>query len=104
MTANAKRLLTAFFIWLLMAGLFQPELATAVGTYVASVDGTGYDSLEKACDAAKKNAGTVVLLRDINMDRSYLTISSTVTVDLNGYSISAMSGGFVFYINSGDLT
>lgn len=38
------------------------------------------------------------------IDIHHLTISSTVTVDLNGYSISAMSGGFVFYINSGDLT
>lgn len=76
---------------------------------VASVDGKGYDSFEEAYAEAAKNAGTIVLLKDvpeIHQDKhAYFTINKTVTIDLNGCSISAWPKGFVFYIvKGGNLT
>lgn len=70
---------------------------------VASVNGTEHDSLASAITAAAQSGYTVVLLQDVT-DITYLQISSTVTVDLNGHSISAKTGNFVFYITTGKLT
>lgn len=72
---------------------------------VASVDGKGFDTFEEAYAEAAQNAGTIVLLKDIPQihqgTNACFTIDSTVTVDLNGCSISAWPGGFVFYVVAG---
>ncbi|MCQ4794163.1 DUF5979 domain-containing protein [Anaerofustis stercorihominis] len=79
------------------------NIAALSADSVASVNGTGYDSLAAAITAAAQSGEPVVLLQDVT-DISYLTISSAVTVDLNGHSISAKTGNFVFYITTGNLT
>ena len=54
---------------------------------VASVDGTRYESLQEAVNNA--NGGTVKILADIVLDASIKIDGLTVTIDLNGYTITA---------------
>ena len=54
---------------------------------VASVKDVGYTSLQEAIDAAKKINGTVTLLKNIDLTNG-VEISGTVTLDLNGFTIS----------------
>ncbi len=57
-------------------------------TAVASVDGVGYTSLQEAITAAKDN-GTVRLVNNVNLtDGVEVEDGSTVTLDLNGYTIT----------------
>ena len=56
-------------------------------TAVASVNGVGFTSLQAAIDAAEKNEGTVTLLKKIDLTDG-VEISGTVTLDLNGFTIS----------------
>ena len=60
-------------------------------TAVASVNDVGYISLKEAIDAAEKNKGTVTLLKDIDLTDG-VEISSTVKLDLNGFTISDSVG------------
>lgn len=56
------------------------------GPFVASVDGTYYNTLEEALDNA--NGGTVTLLADVT---DAATISTALTLDLNGHSVSDLT-------------
>ena len=56
-------------------------------TAVASVKDVGYTSLQEAIDAAEKINGTVTLLKNIDLIDG-VEISGTVTLDLNGFTIS----------------
>ena len=52
-------------------------------TYVAEVNGTKYETLQAAIDAAK--SGTVKLIADT---KENVTISKALTLDLNGYTLN----------------
>ena len=54
------------------------------GTYVAEVNGTKYESLQAAIDAAVKNA-TVTMLADTHEN---VTIAKAMTLDLNGFTLN----------------
>lgn len=56
-------------------------------TAVASVNDVGYTSLQEAIDAAEKIKGTVTLLKNIDLIDG-VEISGTVTLDLNGFTIT----------------
>lgn len=55
-------------------------------TAVASVNNVGYTSLQDAIDAAKDN-GTVTLVNNVNLTDG-VEVEGTVTLDLNGYTIT----------------
>lgn len=71
------------------------------GVYVAKVDNVKYETLQAAINAA--NAGdTVKLLRDINTpDISYM-ISKSLTIDLNGMTVTGSGYDAVFQIDNAD--
>ena len=56
-------------------------------TAVASVNDVGYTSLQEAIDAAGLNNGTVTLLKKVELTNGVI-VSNTVTLDLNGYTIT----------------
>ena len=60
---------------------------TQEGTYVATIGEYGYTTLAEAFAAA--DGGTVKLIADVTEN---VTIEKSVTIDLNGYSISSASG------------
>ena len=60
-------------------------------TAVASVNDVGYTSLQAAIDAAEKIEGTVTLRKNIDLTDG-VEISGTVTLDLNGFTISDSVG------------
>lgn len=57
-------------------------------TAVASVDDVGYTSLQAAIDAAEKINGTVTLLKNVELTDGVIVGSNTITLDLNGFTIS----------------
>ena len=57
------------------------------GTYVARVDGTKYESLAAAIGAAQVG-DTVTLLKDIDLPATAVVKRKTITLDLNGKTIS----------------
>ena len=76
--------------------------------YVASVNGVGYASLQAAIDAAGKG-DTVKLLTDIELNVSVVNNGKTITLDLNGKTITGTdnntSGNFYLINNNkGNLT
>ena len=60
---------------------------TQEGTYVATIGEYGYTTLAEAIAAA--DGGTVKLIANVTEN---VTIEKSVTIDLNGYSISSASG------------
>ena len=60
---------------------------TQEGTYVATIGEYGYTTLAEAIAAA--DGGTVTLIADVTEN---VTIEKSVTIDLNGYSISSAQG------------
>lgn len=54
---------------------------------VASVNDVGYTSLQEAIDAAEKSKGAVTLLKNVELTNGVI-VSNTVTLDLNGFTIS----------------
>lgn len=71
---------------------------------VASVDGTGYETLEGAY-AACEDGGKIVLLDDMNDVSLYVAEDKTVTIDLNGHEITAADKKPAFEIRQkGNLT
>ncbi len=60
---------------------------TQEGTYVATIGEYGYTTLAEAIAAA--DGGTVKLIADVTEN---VTIEKSVTIDLNGYSISSAQG------------
>lgn len=65
--------------------------AVCIGGYVASVDGTKYTTIDDALSAAAADK-TLTLLTNI---KEALTISSTMTLDLGIYSITAADGAAI---------
>ncbi len=70
-----------------------------VGSYVAEVNGTKYETLQAAIKAA--NAGeTVKLLDDVGLSVS-LGITKAITIDLNGFDIHMTKGGVRLQVQNG---
>ena len=71
------------------------------GAYVAKVDNVKYETLQAAIAAA--NAGdTVKLLRDINTPEISYMISKSLTIDLNGMTVTGSGYDAVFQIDNAD--
>lgn len=71
------------------------------GVYVAEVNGVAYATLSEAIAAA--NAGdTVKLLRDINTPEISYMISKSLTIDLNGMTVTGSGYDAVFQIDNAD--
>ena len=66
-------------------------------TGVAAVNGTGYNTLAEALDAAAKG-DTVLLMQDAAEDT--VTVFSDITLDLNGYSLTA---DYVFAVKGSNI-
>lgn len=64
--------------------------AVCIGGYVASVDGTKYTTVDEALSAAEGK--TLTLLTNI---KEPMTVSSTMTLDLGIYSITAADGAAI---------
>ena len=77
------------------------------GSYVAELNGTKYESLQEAIAYANANGGTVTLLGNIELSES-IKVTGTVTLDLNGYTITGtdnnVTGNFYLIDNVGTLT
>ena len=71
------------------------------GAYVAMIDDVKYETLAEAIAAA--NAGeTVKLLRDINTPEISYMISKSLTIDLNGMTVTGSGYDAVFQIDNAD--
>lgn len=70
---------------------------TESANYVAAIGETKYTSLAEAI-AAAKNGDTVKLLADVNTPETSYTISKSLTIDLNGQTITADGYNSVFAI------
>ena len=103
-----KRLLSlalclALCLGLLPVGVLAEEIVPGEDSntnYVASVtmsDGktNNYTSLDDALNAAQ-NGDTVTLLSDVDLGETYVTISKSITFDLNGKTLSS-SGVYLLY-------
>ena len=72
------------------------------GAYVAMIDDVKYETLAEAIAAA--NAGeTVKLLRDINTPEISYVISKSLTIDLNGMTVTGSGYDAVFQIDNADV-
>ena len=88
-----KKLLTPL-LCVMMVVCFMPAMAWAEGddaaVYVAEVNGSKYESLASAVDAAAEN-GTVKLLTDVTSgveNESNFTIDKSITLDLDNHELS----------------
>ena len=68
---------------------------------VAEVNGKQYGTLAEAVEAAK-NGDTVKLLTDIDTPKISYTISKSLTIDLNGKTVTGDGYDAVFQINNAD--
>lgn len=57
---------------------------------VAEYNGTKYETVSAALNAAMANGGTVTVLRDCE-EQNYIIVPTGVTLDLNGYELTAKS-------------
>ena len=71
------------------------------GVYVAEVNGVAYATLSEAI-AAAKDGDTVKLLRDINTPEISYVISKSLTIDLNGMTVTGSGYDAVFQIDNAD--
>ena len=69
--------------------------------YVAEVNGVAYATLSEAI-AAAKDGDTVKLLRDINTPEISYMISKSLTIDLNGMTVTGSGYDAVFQIDNAD--
>ena len=74
----------------------------------ARIGEKGYLTLQKAIDAAK-SGDTIKLDRNVSIDSQIIVKGKTITLDLNGYTISEgetvnLSGGIIYIGNDGYLT
>lgn len=69
-----------------------------VETYVATIDGTQYDTLQDAIDAAE-NDKTVVLAKDVTEN---ININKSITLDLNGKTLTGLGNDSVVTITGSD--
>lgn len=84
----------------------DPNVATMsvmpIAGSVATINGTGYATLEEAVTAAV-TGDTITLLADITLTAA-LTIGETITIDLDGYDIEQTGTDRVIYVYYGNLT
>ena len=71
------------------------------GVYVSEVNGVAYATLSEAI-AAAKDGDTVKLLRDINTPEISYMISRSLTIDLNGMTVTGSGYDAVFQIDNAD--
>ena len=71
------------------------------GVYVAEVNAVAYATLSEAI-AAAKDGDTVKLLRDINTPEISYMISKSLTIDLNGMTVTGSGYDAVFQIDNAD--
>ena len=96
-----KRKLLSVLLMLAMALALLSVSAMAEGEEVAQVDGTEYTTLQAAIDAASSGA-TVTLLANINTPTTSYVIRKSLTIDLNGQTITADGYDSVFAIEGED--
>lgn len=99
-----RRLLSAFLAVMMVLTMAPVAFAADTETtteYVAQVDGTNYETLADAIEAA--NNKTLTLLKDVN-GQIVIPEGKTVTLDLNGNTVTAPSGRYDAVINQGTLT
>ena len=75
--------------------------AIFIGGYVASVNGENFESLTEALTKAGEANGTLKLLADVEES---LTISQTLTLDLNGRDITVADGAVIAVNDGATLT
>ena len=94
-----KRKLLSILLTFCLAFSLLPTAALAEGetANVAKVGETEYTTLQDAIDAAKSGA-TVTLLADVNTPETSYTIRKSLTIDLNGKTITADGYDSVFAI------
>ena len=92
-----KRKLLSILLTLCLAFSLLPTAALADEGKVAKVGDTEYMTLQAAIDAASSGA-TVKLLADINTPTTSYVISKSLTIDLNGKTITADGYDSVFAI------
>lgn len=66
--------------------------------HAATINGTQYDTLEKAIDAAE-NGDTVVLAKDVTAN---ISINKSITLDLNGKTLTGLGDDSVVTITGSD--
>lgn len=99
-----RRLLSAFLAVMMVLTMAPVAFAADTETtteYVAQVDGNKYETLADAIEAA--NNKTLTLLKDVN-GQIVIPEGKTVTLDLNGNTVTAPSGRYDAVINQGTLT
>lgn len=99
-----KRLLSAFLAVMMVLTMAPVAFAADGETTsepVAQVDGTDYATLAEAIAAA--DGKTLTLLKDVN-GQIVIPEGKTVTLDLNGNTVTAPSGRYDAVINQGTLT
>ena len=96
-----KRKLLSVLLTLCLAFSLLPTAALAAEGDVAEVNSTGYSTLADAINAAESGA-TITLLADINTPETSYTIRKSLTIDLNGKTITADGYDSVFAIEGED--
>ena len=99
-----RRLLSAFLAVMMVLTMAPVAFAADTETtteYVAQVSGKNYATLADAIEAA--NNKTLTLLKDVN-GQIVIPEGKTVTLDLNGNTVTAPSGRYDAVINQGTLT
>ncbi len=83
------------------------EVMTEEEAYVAQVGEEKYLDLQTAVDTAEAAGGTVTLIGDVVLDDAKITVEGTVTIDLNGHSITGLpktAAAYEVIANKGNLT
>ena len=96
-----KRKLLSVLLTFCLAFSLLPTAALADEGDVAEVNSTGYSTLADAINAAESGA-TITLLADINTPETSYTIRKSLTIDLNGKTITADGYDSVFAIEGED--
>ena len=96
-----KHKLLSILLTLCLAFSLLPMTALAAEGDVAEVNSTGYSTLADAINAAESGA-TITLLADINTPETSYTIRKSLTIDLNGKTITADGYDSVFAIEGED--
>ena len=94
-----KKKILAVFLSLCMAMSLLPVTALAAENDVAQVGDKTYATLETAFSAAQ-NGQEIKLLNDVTLDK-WISVTKTVTLDLNGHDIT--SNGPVFIMNTNGI-
>ena len=107
-----KRKLLSVLLMLCLAFSLLPTAALADGENVAKVGDAEYTTLQAAIEAAK-NGDTITLLGDVDLAKTLIIKDKTITLDLNGKTISnstdiwnenTYSWSLISVRDNGDLT